>query len=73
MAQTPDTAAQALAHLAGKYLSIEAQAIEATPSLGDASIDTSFLLGVGKTAERVVFLLDIGRVLSGDSAPALAA
>jgi chemotaxis signal transduction protein len=56
-----------------EVLSIEAPAIEATPSLGDSAIDTSFILGVGKAAERVVFLLDIGQVLSGGSAPALAA
>lgn len=46
-----------------EVLSIDASHIEATPSLGDDSIDTSFILGVGKTGERVVFLLDIGKVL----------
>ena len=27
-------------------------------------MDTDFILGVGKAEERVIFLLDIGRVLS---------
>jgi purine-binding chemotaxis protein CheW len=55
-----------------EVLSIDAADIEATPSLGDSSFDTSFILGVGKTGERVVFLLDIGKVL-GDDAGSLAA
>lgn len=55
-----------------EVLSIDAASIEPVPSLGDLSVDTSFILGVGKTAERVVFLLDIGRVLSGDEAGELA-
>jgi purine-binding chemotaxis protein CheW len=51
-----------------EVLSIEGSAIEATPSLGDSSVDTSFILGVGKTGERVVFLLDIARVLGSGAA-----
>jgi len=51
-----------------EVLSIDAGNIEATPSLGDCGVDTSFILGVGKTAERVVFLLDIGNVLAGGGA-----
>jgi purine-binding chemotaxis protein CheW len=50
-----------------EVLSIDAPDIEATPNLGDSSIDTSFILGVGKAGDRVVFLLDIGKVL-GDGA-----
>jgi len=51
-----------------EVLSIDAGNIEATPSLGDSSIDTSFILGVGKAERRVIFLLDIGKVLSvGDA------
>jgi purine-binding chemotaxis protein CheW len=52
-----------------EVLSIDASHIEATPSLGDSGLDTSFILGVGKTGERVVFLLDIGKVLGDDSGP----
>ena len=54
-----------------EVLSIDAGNIEATPPLGDATLDTSFILGVGKTGERVVFLLDISRVLGSDGATAL--
>jgi len=49
-----------------EVLSIDGGNIEATPNLGDSSIDTSFILGVGKTGDRVVFLLDIGKVLAAD-------
>ena len=56
-----------------EVLSIDGAQIEATPSLGDSGDDTSFILGVGKTAERVVFLLDIGKVLAADGAAAFAA
>ena len=51
-----------------EVLSVEAQNIEATPSLGGAAADTAFILGVAKHEKRVVFLLDIGRVLGPDDA-----
>ncbi len=38
--------------------------IEDTPEFG-ASIDTSFIKGVGRSEDRVLLLLDIDRVLSG--------
>jgi purine-binding chemotaxis protein CheW len=44
--------------------SIDATQIEPPPPLGGAATDTSFILGVGKAEKRVVFLLDIGKVLS---------
>jgi purine-binding chemotaxis protein CheW len=51
-----------------EVLSIDAGQIEPPPALG-ASVDTSFILGVGKAEKRVIFLLDIGRVLTdGDGA-----
>lgn len=37
--------------------------IEATPEFG-ADIDTDFVLGIGKIADRVVMVLDIDRVLT---------
>ena len=44
------------------------------PDLGVESRDTEFILGVAKTSNRVVFLLDIGGVLGvasgGESGPA---
>jgi purine-binding chemotaxis protein CheW len=51
-----------------EVLSIEADEIEPPPSFGAGSMSTDFILGIGKAAKRVVFLLDIGRVLSGDEA-----
>lgn len=55
-----------------EVLSIDAADIEATPSLGDSSLDTSFILGVGKASDRVVFLLDIGEVLAADGTASIA-
>ncbi len=39
--------------------------IEDAPSFGQ-SIDTSFILGLGKVKEKIIILLDIGKVLSTD-------
>jgi len=54
-----------------EVLSIGATHIEPPPSFGDAAIDASFILGIGKTQGGVVFLLDIGMVLSGQEAAAM--
>lgn len=54
-----------------EVLSIDASQIEPPPALGTAA-DTDFILGVGKTADRVIFLLDIGRVLSDADAREIA-
>ena len=51
-----------------EVLSIEAAAIEPPPQLGEAAVEAQFILGVGKAGERVIFLLDIGKVLGGDGA-----
>jgi purine-binding chemotaxis protein CheW len=55
-----------------EVLSIDGAAIEPPPDLGRASVEGDFILGVGKTAHRVVFLLDIAKVLSGEDASQLA-
>jgi purine-binding chemotaxis protein CheW len=47
-----------------EVLSIAANQIEPSPSFGDSVVDTEFILGVGKSEKRVIFLLDIGRVLN---------
>lgn len=47
-----------------EVLSIDGTHIEPPPSLGSASLDSEFILGVGKHEKRIVFLLDIARVLS---------
>jgi len=51
-----------------EVLSIPADQIEPTPPLGEAAGDTQFILGVGKAEKRVIFLLDIGRILTADEA-----
>lgn len=47
-----------------EVLDIQADQIEPAPDLGDRSLHSDFILGVGKSGSRVVFLLDISRVLT---------
>jgi purine-binding chemotaxis protein CheW len=47
-----------------EVLDMPVDAIEATPDFG-TSVDTSFVKGVGRVADRVILLLDIDRALSG--------
>lgn len=46
-----------------EVLDISAEEVEAVPSFG-AQVDTDYILGIGKTGERVKLLLDIDKVLS---------
>lgn len=55
-----------------EVLNIDGAHIEPPPALGAAALDTEFILGVGKHEKRIVFLLDIARVLSSDEARELA-
>ena len=55
-----------------EVLSIDGTQIEPPPAFGGAALDTSFILGVGKAERRVIFLVDIGKVLSGGDAAELA-
>lgn len=55
-----------------EVLSIEAAAIEPPPQLGEGAVESQFILGVGKAGERVIFLLDIGKVLGREDAAAVA-
>lgn len=55
-----------------EVMNIPGEQIEDAPSFG-ASVDTQFILGMGKANGRVTILLDIGRVLGGDDLAALAA
>lgn len=54
-----------------EVLSIEADQIEPPPSFGN-TIDTEFILGIGKAEKRVIFLLDIGKVLTTEETLGLA-
>jgi purine-binding chemotaxis protein CheW len=47
-----------------EVLSIDRGQIEPPPSFGADATDTDFILAIGKAVGRVIFLLDIGRVLS---------
>lgn len=53
-----------------EVLDIRADHIEPPPAFGRGSSETDFILGVGKADKRVIFLLDIGNVLSGMTDPA---
>lgn len=46
-----------------EVLDVDGEQIEDTPSLG-ASVNTDFILGMGKVDEKVVMLLDIDKVLT---------
>lgn len=46
-----------------EVLDIRAAQIEPPPSFGSQSTDSDFILGVGKSDKRVIFLLDIDAVL----------
>ena len=45
-------------------MDIKAEQIEPPPAFGGTEVDTTFILGVGKAEKRVIFLLDINRVLT---------
>lgn len=49
-----------------EVLNIDANQIEPPPNLGSGSYDTAFILGIGKHLNRVIFLLDIRRILNED-------
>jgi purine-binding chemotaxis protein CheW len=48
-----------------EVLNVAGEQIEAPPSFG-ASVDTDFILGMGKVGAKVVMLLDVDRVLAND-------
>lgn len=54
-----------------EVLNVPADQIEPSPELGEG-VDESFILGIGKAGNRVVFLLDIAKVLSTREATAVA-
>jgi purine-binding chemotaxis protein CheW len=53
-----------------EVLDIEGGQIEDSPSFG-ASVDTAFILGMGKVGEKVISLLDIDKVLTGEDMAAV--
>ena len=55
-----------------EVLDVAGASIEPAPEFGGA-VDTSFILGMGKIGDRVVTLMDVDRVLSGEDVAAVAA
>ena len=55
-----------------EVLDVAGSSIEPAPEFG-SSVDTSFILGMGKVGERVVTLMDVDRVLSGEEVATVAA
>lgn len=53
-----------------EVLNVAAEQTEAAPSFG-ISVDTSFILGMAKVAQKVVMLLDVDRVLKEEDAEAV--
>lgn len=53
-----------------EVLDIHTEQIEPTPDF-DTSVDTAFILGMGKVGQKVVMLLDVDKVLSGDGLQAM--
>jgi purine-binding chemotaxis protein CheW len=51
-----------------EVLSIDAAQIEPPPALAETAAEAQFVLGVGKAGDRVIFLLDIGKVLGEEAA-----
>ncbi len=49
-----------------EVLDIQAAQIEPPPTFSGTSIDVEFILGVGKAGKRVIFLLDIAKILTSD-------
>ena len=55
-----------------EVLDVMAEQIEPAPEFGTA-VDTAFILGMGKVGKKVVMLLDVDKVLSGEEVSTLAA
>ncbi len=55
-----------------EVLDVQAGQIEPPPVFGGSSVDTDFILGVGKAEKRVIFLLDIDKVLTTGEVRSLA-
>jgi purine-binding chemotaxis protein CheW len=55
-----------------EVLNISAANIEPRPDFGLGGVDMGFLLGIGKSGGRVIFLLDIAKVLNAEQGRTLA-
>lgn len=46
-----------------EVLDVKPGSVEPPPNFADGGLDSAFILGVARTEKRIIFLLDIGRVL----------
>jgi purine-binding chemotaxis protein CheW len=51
-----------------EVLNVDPAQVEPPPDFGVGAVDTGFLFGVGKVDKRVIFLLDVSKVLSAGEA-----
>jgi len=56
-----------------EVLDIPSDQIEPPPNFGNDSVDTKFILGVGKQDKRVIFLLDIAKIMTFEELEQMAA
>ena len=56
-----------------EVLNITDDLIEPSPYFGSDNVEADFILGVGKSEKRVIFLLDIGKILSTEEAKQITA
>jgi len=56
-----------------EVLDISDDHIEPPPDFGSGAVNTNFILGIGKSEKRIIFLLDIGKVLSAEENEAVGA
>jgi purine-binding chemotaxis protein CheW len=70
---TADLAMAILVDEVLEVLDISGERIEPAPNFGSQAFSTEFILGIGKIEKRVIFLLDIDRILTAqDHGAALA-
>lgn len=54
-----------------EVLRLSSDAIEPTPDLVSSDLDAAFLRGVGKLGDRLILLLELSRLLTGEEVQAL--
>ncbi len=65
VAEVNNTSIGIIVDSVSEVLDIKSDEIEETPSFGQG-IDTNFIMGMGKTREKIIILLDIEAVLSSE-------
>ncbi|MGR3173779.1 MAG: chemotaxis protein CheW [Candidatus Scalindua sp.] len=65
VAEVNNTSIGIIVDSVSEVLDIKSEEIEETPSFGQG-IDTDFIMGLGKTKDKIIILLDIEKVLSSE-------